>query len=216
MPGGRAMEPITGVLPPPNVGRGDDSEQQAAIERNIQATRRMIDAGRDQPPHEFARVRELAQLDAGSMRAIDARGEQRAAAVDLVHGEAHAPIGASAVVVRADEIPRGANLAAGAAEPAGSGSARVASGATDALPPASLVAPKLGAPHSLDHAASSHVASSSVGLAAPNQVGQVPVGPNHLAQSSPPPTPASAGAGLVSVGPGTTADATAEDRKSVV
>lgn len=209
------MESITGVLLSPSVGRGDDSEQQAAIERNIQATRRVIDAGRDQPPHELARVRELAQLDAGSMRAVDARGERGAAAVDLVHGEAHAPIGASAVMVRADEIPRGAVLAAGPAEPAGSSSARVASGATDALPsgvaagmpPPSLVATALVAPNSLDQVASSrvassHVASSSVGLAAQSHVGQLPVGPNHLAQSSPPPTPSGAGAALTPAGGG--------------
>src|SRR5262245_30415505 len=93
---------VANSLPRPD--RSDESEQQAAIERNIQATRRMAEAGRDLPAHQVTGLREQAQLDAGSMRAVDARGEQRAAAMDLTQGEAHAPIGASGALVRPAEV----------------------------------------------------------------------------------------------------------------
>src|SRR5215470_11567397 len=62
-----------GSVPRPE--RSDDSEQQqATIERNIQAT----------------------------LRAVDARAERRA--VDLAQGEAHAPIGVSGALVRPADV----------------------------------------------------------------------------------------------------------------
>src|SRR5882672_952198 len=178
-----------GSVPRPD--RSDDSEQQrAAIERNIQATRRMVDAARDQPPHQITSLREQAQLDAGSMRAVDARGEQRAAAMDLTQGEAHPPIGASGAVVRPADIASGAGNAAApgiAASSAGS-------------PAPDLLAPKLVAPHSVAAGplAPSYVASSSGGQgpAVQSPVAQAPVSTSLLAQSAFAPSPASPGAAL--------------------
>src|SRR5262245_12534634 len=184
-----SIDPLGPVGSVPRVDRNDDSgQQQAAIERNIQATRRMVDAARDQPPHQISSVREQAQLDAGSLRVVDARGERRAAAMDLTRGEAHAPIGMSGALLRPADVSSSAGNTAGMV--AGS----VGSPAPD-LPAAKVV------PHSVaaGEIASNTIAASSgsQGAGDQNPAVQIPVSASQLAQTPFAPNPSSPGAALI-------------------